>query len=61
MKKMGYGQEYQYDHDAKHGFSGQNYFPEELPSSSFYKPVERGFERDLKKRIDYFNRLRKTI
>ncbi len=58
MKEQGYGAGYQYDHDAEDGFSGQDYFPETMARESFYQPVERGFERDLKKRLDYFARLR---
>ncbi len=58
MKDQGYGAGYQYDHDADDGFSGQDYFPDGLGRQRFYAPVERGFERDLKKRLDYFERLR---
>lgn len=58
MKQLGYGKGYQYDHDLPEAFSGQNYFPEALPRQEFYQPVERGFEREMKKRMDYFNRLR---
>ena len=58
MKDQGYGAGYAYDHDAEDGFSGQNYFPDGMARLSFYAPVERGFERDLKKRLDYFTRLR---
>ncbi|HEX2583321.1 MAG TPA: replication-associated recombination protein A [Chlamydiales bacterium] len=58
MKEMGYGNGYIYDHDTPNGFSGQNYFPEDLPRKCFYSPVERGFEREMKKRLDYFARLR---
>ncbi|MCH2546452.1 MAG: replication-associated recombination protein A [Alphaproteobacteria bacterium] len=50
MKAEGYGSGYAYDHDAEEGFSGQNYFPEELPRREYYQPLERGFERELKKR-----------
>lgn len=59
MKKMGYGKGYKYDHEEDQAFSGQNYFPDQIERRSFYTPVERGFERELKKRLDYFNRLRK--
>lgn len=59
MKQAGYGKGYQYDHDVKDAFSGQNYFPEGVERTHFYHPVERGFERELKKRVDYFERLRK--
>ena len=58
MKDQGYGAGYAYDHDAPDAFSGQNYFPDGMDRASFYAPVERGFERDLKKRLDYFARLR---
>ncbi|MHA7829187.1 MAG: AAA family ATPase, partial [Roseovarius sp.] len=58
MKDQGYGEGYAYDHDAEDGFSGQNYFPEGVKRPVLYKPVERGFERELKKRLDYFARLR---
>lgn len=58
MKEHGFGAGYAYDHDAEDGFSGQNYFPETMKRPSFYQPVERGFERELKKRLDYFAKLR---
>ena len=58
MKGESYGDGYQYDHDTPDAFSGQEYFPEKLGRQQFYHPVERGFERDLKKRMDYFARLR---
>ncbi|MDW3118785.1 replication-associated recombination protein A [uncultured Roseovarius sp.] len=58
MKEQGYGAGYAYDHDAEDGFSGQNYFPEGVKRPVLYQPVERGFERELKKRLDYFSRLR---
>ncbi len=58
MKQLGYSDGYQYDHDAAEGFSGQNYFPDGMPRQRFYQPVERGFERDLMKRIEYWDRLR---
>jgi putative ATPase len=61
MKQEGYGQGYQYDHDAPHGFSGQNYFPEKMERQTFYHPVERGFERDIQKRLEYWNKLRTTV
>ena len=59
MKDQGYGKDYAYDHDQDEAFSGQDYFPEDMERPDFYAPVERGFERDLKKRVDYFARLRK--
>jgi putative ATPase len=58
MKDIGYGKGYQYDHDAPDGFSGQNYFPDEMERRRFYQPVERGFEREVRKRLDYWDRLR---
>jgi len=58
MKEHGYGADYAYDHDADDAFSGQDYFPEEMDRTRFYDPVDRGFERDLKKRVEYFDRLR---
>lgn len=58
MKDQGYGDGYAYDHDAEDGFSGQNYFPDGMARPKFYQPVERGFERDLAKRVAYFARLR---
>ena len=58
MKELGYGAGYQYDHDTADGFSGQNYFPEGMPRRRLYQPVERGFEREIKKRLEYWDRLR---
>ena len=58
MKEQGYGAGYAYDHDAEDGFSGQNYFPDGMKRPILYQPVERGFERDLKKRVDWFAKLR---
>ena len=58
MKDIGYGAGYAYDHDAADGFSGQDYFPESMKRPVYYVPHERGFERELKKRIDYFAKLR---
>ena len=58
MKDLGHGAGYQYDHDAEDGFSGQSYFPDGMDRESYYAPVERGFERELKKRLDYFEKLR---
>lgn len=58
MKQEGYGSGYAYDHDAEDGFSGQDYFPEDMGRQEYYKPVERGFERELKKRQDYWSKLR---
>lgn len=58
MEEQGYGAGYDYDHDAEDGFSGQNYFPEGMKRPLFYAPVERGFERELRKRVDWFAKLR---
>ena len=58
MKEQGFGAGYAYDHDAQDGFSGQNYFPETMKRGVYYVPVDRGFERELKKRVDYFAGLR---
>jgi putative ATPase len=59
MKDLGYGKGYDYDHDAPEGFSGQDYFPEAMGRRRFYQPVERGFEREVAKRLDYWARLRR--
>lgn len=58
MKDLGYGKGYQYDHDLPSAFSGQNYFPDELERQDFYHPRERGFEREMIKRLEYFKQLR---
>jgi putative ATPase len=58
MKDLGYGSGYVYDHDTGEGFSGQNYFPDGMKRQEFYQPVDRGFEREIRKRLDYWNRLR---
>ncbi len=59
MKSEGYGAAYRYDHDEPDAFSGQDYWPEALGRKKLYEPVERGFERDIRKRLDYWARLRK--
>jgi putative ATPase len=59
MKSEGYGDSYQYDHDAPEAFSGQDYFPEGLGRQKFYDPPERGFEREIRKRLDYWAKLRR--
>ena len=58
MKNLGYGDGYQYDPDEEDGFSGANYFPDGMRREKIYYPVDRGFEREIKKRIDYFDNLR---
>jgi putative ATPase len=59
MKQIGYGESYRYDHDEPDAFSGQDYWPEKLGRQSFYEPVDRGFEREIKKRLDWWERLRR--
>ena len=58
MQNEGYGAGYLYDHDQPDGFSGQNYFPEKMNRETYYEPVERGFEREIRKRLEYWQRLR---
>ncbi len=58
MRDLGYAKGYEYDHDTEEGFSGQNYFPDGMARSEFYQPVERGFEREIRKRLDYWSKLR---
>jgi putative ATPase len=58
MRNLGYGKGYVYDHATEEGFSGQNYFPEGVPRRNFYRPGERGFEREIKKRLEYWGKLR---
>lgn len=58
MDQLGYGQGYIYDHDTEEGFSGQNYFPDGMVRGHYYEPVARGFERDIQKRLDYWQKLR---
>jgi putative ATPase len=58
MKEMGYGAGYEYDHDTEEGFSGQNYFPDGMARAELYHPVERGFEREMAKRMSWFAKRR---
>ncbi len=58
MKDAGYGAGYSYDHDADEGFSGDDYWPEEMEPQEFYQPVQRGFERKIQERLDYWAKLR---
>ena len=60
MKDMGYGANYAYDHDDPDGFSGQNCFPDGMERARYYTPVERGYEREIAKRLAYWDRLRAT-
>jgi len=59
MRELGYSEGYQYDHDMPDAFSGQSHFPDELPRRALYEPVDRGFEREIKKRLDYWEKLRR--
>ena len=59
MKQQAYGKGYQYDHDTSDGFSGQHYFPDTMKRRTYYTPVERGFEREIKKRLEYWEGLRR--
>jgi putative ATPase len=59
MRREGYGKGYQYDHNAPDAFSGQDYFPEALGRQKFYDPPERGFEREIRKRLDFWEKLRR--
>ena len=59
MKSEGYGADYDYDHDAPDAFSGQEYFPDALGHQTFYDPPDRGFEREIRKRLDYWAKLRR--
>jgi len=59
MKKIGYGENYRYDHDEPDAFSGQDYWPEKLGRQAFYEPVDRGFEREVRKRLDWWEKLRR--
>ncbi len=58
MKSLGYADGYQYDHDTEGGFSGQDYFPETMDRRFYYRPIARGFEREVGKRLDYWRRSR---
>ncbi|MEW4467177.1 replication-associated recombination protein A [Parasphingorhabdus sp. JC815] len=59
MKDIGYGKDYTYDHSTDAGFSGDNYWPEEMEAMQFYTPVDRGFERKIRERLDYWENLRR--
>jgi putative ATPase len=58
MKDIGYGKNYAYDHDSADGYSGDNYWPDDMQPQPFYKPVERGFERQINERMKYWERLK---
>ena len=59
MKDIGYGAGYTYDHDTKDGFSGDNYWPDAIEPQTFYRPADRGFEREVQRRMDYWDKLRR--
>ena len=59
MRDLGYGDGYAYDHDAPDAFSGQNYFPDDVARETLYQPVERGYEREIRKRLDYWDKRRR--
>jgi putative ATPase len=59
MAELKYGEGYVYDHDTEHGFYGDNFFPDELSRKKFYQPVARGFEREVKKRLEWMDKIRK--
>lgn len=61
MKDIGYGKDYAYDHNTEHGFSGQDYFPEEMEREAFYQPAQRGFEREINKRLEYWQKLAEQL
>lgn len=58
MRQEGYAKEYQYDHDSPEGFSGQEYFPDGMTPQTYYQPVDRGFEREIRKRLEYWQKLK---
>ena len=60
MKTIGYGQNYQYDHDAEGGFSGDDYWPEEMSPQTFYQPTDRGFEKRVAERMAWWDEQRKA-
>jgi len=61
MKNVGYGKGYAYDHSAEEGFSGQDYWPEEMEPQAFYEPTDRGLEARIRERLDYWNERRKEL
>ncbi len=58
MKEIGYGSGYSYDHESDDGFSGDNYWPEDMKAQQFYHPVDRGFEHKIRERLDFWEKLR---
>jgi putative ATPase len=61
MKEIGYGKGYRYDHDAEDGFSGDNYWPDEMRPQRFYEPVDRGFERKIAERLAWWDERRREM
>jgi putative ATPase len=61
MKDIGYGAGYEYDHEAQDGFSGANYWPEEMEPQRYYSPAERGFEREVAKRMEWWEKKRQEL
>jgi putative ATPase len=61
MKSVGYGKGYAYDHDSDDGFSGQDYWPEEMDAQAFYQPTDRGFEAKVRERLAYWDERRKEL
>jgi putative ATPase len=61
MKNVGYGKGYAYDHDADEGFSGQDYWPEEMAPQAFYEPTDRGFEARVRERLEYWEQRRREL
>jgi putative ATPase len=61
MKNVGYGKGYAYDHDADEGFSGANYWPEEMSEQTYYRPVARGFERQVLERLEWWDKKRREL
>jgi putative ATPase len=61
MKDIGYGKDYAYDHDAEGGFSGANYWPQEMEPQTYYRPVERGFERQVRERLEWWDKKRAEL
>jgi putative ATPase len=59
MKEIGYGESYRYDHDEPDAFSGQDYWPDRMEPQAFYEPADRGFEREVRKRLDWWAKLRR--
>jgi putative ATPase len=61
MKDIGYGKGYAYDHDSEEGFSGANYWPDEIEPQEFYEPTDRGFEARVRERLEYWAERRKSL